>query len=509
MNRQSGEQTNFAEKEEEVSLLMVCHVKEEVQQNMWYLDTGCSNHMCGDKKAFSELDESFRDTVKFGDNSIVSVMGKGKVNVQTKGNSTHISNVLFGPDLKTNLLSVGQLQEKGYKIIIKNGVCLIQDANLGLIAQVNMTENRMFPLFFHNTNHTCFSAKLKDESWLWHFRYGHLNFGGLKVLQQKNMVIGLPQITAPAEVCEECVVSKQHRNQFMQGKSLRAKRPLELIHSDLCGPISPSSNGGKRYIITFIDDYSRKFWIYFLQEKCEAFAAFKKYKVLVEKEVGSPIKVLRTDRGGEYNSHEFASFCEAHGIRRQLTTAYTPQQNGVCERKKRTIMNMVRSLLTSSGIQKTFWPEAVNWSIHILNRSPILVVQNMTPEEAWSGRKPAVDHFRIFGCIAYAHIPDEKRKKLDNKGEKCVFLGVSDQSKAYKLYNPSTMKIIISRDVVFDENGTWLWSENGVKQSIPANLDDDETMQQPMETVQQPEPITQDQPQSPFVNEAAEQRPQR
>jgi hypothetical protein len=108
LNRQSGENTNFAEKEEDVSFSMVCHVKEETQQNMWYLDTGCSNHMCGDKEAFSDLDESFRSSVKFGDNSMVSVMGKGKVTVQTKGNSTHtIANVLFVPELKTNLLCVG------------------------------------------------------------------------------------------------------------------------------------------------------------------------------------------------------------------------------------------------------------------------------------------------------------------------------------------------------------------------------------------------------------------
>ncbi|PON49915.1 Zinc finger, CCHC-type, partial [Parasponia andersonii] len=121
LNRQNGERTNFAEKEEEVSLLMVCHVNEETQQNIWYLDTGCSNHMCGDKKAFSELDDSFRNTVKFGDNSTVSVMGKGRITLQTKENSTHtISNVLFVPDLKTNLLSVGQLQEKGYEISIKD-----------------------------------------------------------------------------------------------------------------------------------------------------------------------------------------------------------------------------------------------------------------------------------------------------------------------------------------------------------------------------------------------------
>jgi len=121
-----------------------------------------------------------------------------------------------------------------------------------------------------------------------------------------------------------------------------------------------------------------------LREKSEVFVAFKCYKALVEKEVANPIKVLRTDRGGEYSSHEFANFCENHGIKRQLTAAYTPQQNGVCKKKNRTIMNMVRSLFTMSGIPKSLWPEAVNWSIHILNRSPTHAVQNMTPEEAWS-----------------------------------------------------------------------------------------------------------------------------
>ena len=138
------------------------------------------------------------------------------------------------------------------------------------------------------------------------------------------------------------------------------RRCLELVHSDICGPVTPHSNGGKRYIITFIDDYSRKIWVYFLQEKSEAFVAFKSYKVLVEKEVANPIKVLRMDRGGGYNSHEFAIFYENHGIKRQLTTTYTPQQNGVCKMKNHTIMNTVRSLLTTSGIPKSLWFEVVN-----------------------------------------------------------------------------------------------------------------------------------------------------
>lgn len=175
-----------------------------------------------------------------------------------------------------------------------------------------------------------------------------------------------------------------------------------------------------------------------MKEKNEACGLFKRFKIFVEKQSGRDIKILRTDRGGEFNSNDFTNFCVMHGIRRQLTAAYTPQQNGVAERKNRTIMNMVRSMLTTRSIPKSFWPEAVNWSVHVLNRCPTFAVKNMTPEEAWAAHKPTVDHFRIFGCIAYAHISDEKRKKLDDKGVKCVFLGVSEESKAYRLYNPVT-----------------------------------------------------------------------
>ena len=135
---------------------------------------------------------------------------------------------------------------------------------------------------------------------------------------------------------------------------------------------------------------------------------------------------------------------------------------------------MVRSLLAKGRVPKTFWPEAVNWSVHVLNRSPTFSVQNKTPEEAWSGRKPVVDYFRIFGCIAYAHIPDAQRKKLDNKSTKCIFLGVSEESKAYRLYNPVTKKIVISRDVIFVENEKWSWNEAKKDTSSAVESSDDE-----------------------------------
>jgi len=134
---------------------------------------------------------------------------------------------------------------------------------------------------------------------------------------------------------------------------------LQLIHVDICSPITPSSNSNKRCILSFIDDYSRNNWVYFLSEKSEALISFKDFKCLVEKEVGSDICCLRIDRGGEFTSYEFNNFCKTHGIRRQLTTGYTPQQNGVAKRKNRTIMNMVRCLLTEKQMPKVFWPKAV------------------------------------------------------------------------------------------------------------------------------------------------------
>lgn len=209
--------------------------------------------------------------------------------------------------------------------------------------------------------------------------------------------------------------------------------------------------------MTFIDDFSPKVWVLFLFEKSEAFATFKVYKSLVEKESNALICCLRTDRGVEFTSNELNEFCKVNGIGRQLTASYTPQQNGVVERKNRTIMNVVRCLLCDKQVPKQLWLEAIRWTAHVINRSPTLVIKDKIPEEMWSGVKPKVDYFRVFGCLAYVHVLDQKRKKLDDKSIKCVILGVSEESKAYRLYDPFARKIIVSRDVIFEEDKSWNW----------------------------------------------------
>lgn len=266
------------------------------------------------------------------------------------------------------------------------------------------------------------------------------------------MVKGLPNFKEPELVCENRMAGKKHMEPIPKHSTWRVSKRLELIHAHICRPISSISKGNKRYFITFLDHFSRKTWIYFLTEKSAAFETFKKFKVMIEKEAECEIGCLGTDRGGEFTSKEFDSFCEEKGIKRHLTAAYTPQHNVVAETKNRTILNMVRSMLSSKNVLKTFLPEAVNWVVCLLNRCPTFPVKDATLEEAWCKEKHSVRQLRVFGCLTHVHFSDSHRKKLDDKSMKCVFLGVSEEYKAYRFYEPNTKRIITRIDVVFSES---------------------------------------------------------
>ena len=169
------------------------------------------------------------------------------------------------------------------------------------------------------------------------------------------------------------MVGKQHRDTF-ERSTWRAKKSLELVHSDLCVPMNPTSKGGGRYILTFIDDFSRKVWVYFLKQKDEVFKNFEMFKILVENESENKIKQIRSDNGGEYVNNKFKSFCEYHGIKREMTNRYTPQQNGIVERKNRTLVEMARCMIQSKNLPLFLWAEAVNIASHVLKRSPTSVL---------------------------------------------------------------------------------------------------------------------------------------
>jgi transposase InsO family protein len=431
---QSSQQVNFMEdKGSEENLFYACQNSMEERNDVWYLDSGCSNHMTAKKEIFLNMDSSFNSRVRMGNGEMVEVKGKGSIGVQTKKGRKVMHDVLFVPDLNQNLLSLGQLLEHGYSLHFRGRGCTIYDQTNKNVVEIKMGQHRSFPLTFKYAKQVALRADLVDDSWLWHRRFGHLNFQSLKLLQQQDLVYGLPSIHEKGDVCEGCALGKHHRQPFPKGGAWRAKEVLELVHTDVCGPMKTLSNSQNKYFILFIDDYSRMTWVYFMRQRSEVFSIFKKFKALVEKQSGHSIKVLRSDRGKEYTSSKFEKFCEEEGVERQLTVGYTPQQNGVSERKNQTVMEMAKCMLFEKGIPSSFWAEAVNTAVYLINRSPTKALKNETPFEAWSGRKPSVNHLKVFGCLCYAQIPKERRHKLEETSERCIFLGYSSMSKGYKL----------------------------------------------------------------------------
>ena len=163
------------------------------------------------------------------------------------------------------------------------------------------------------------------------------------------------------------------------------------------------------------------------------------------------MKKLRTDNGGEYTSTEFESYLKDEGIEHQYSIPKTPEQNGVSERMNRTLVETVRSMLADSRLPQRFWAEALSTAAYMINRSPTKALDDKTPFEAWYGKKPNVNHLRVFGCSAYTHVPKDQRKKLDSKAKGCIFLGYATSRKGYRLYDQKTSSIVHSRDVVFNE----------------------------------------------------------
>ncbi|GJV63637.1 ribonuclease H-like domain, reverse transcriptase, RNA-dependent DNA polymerase [Tanacetum coccineum] len=388
-------------------------IKETNLDSLWYLDNGASNHMTGVREHFKELDEKVSGKVRFGDGSKIEIKGKGSILIECD-------------DEKQRIISH---RNRPYK------------ANLRIGTPVCLLEN------------------LKEDTWLWHARLGHLNFESLRSMAQRDLVQGIPTIKHTTQVCDVCLIGKHSRAPFPKKAKARSTSPLDLVYRDLCGPITPPTPSGKKYIFLLVDDYSRYMWVYFLTMKDQAFDTFKEYKKSIENELRTTLKMLRTDRGGEFTSNEFTQYCKENDIARQLTAPYPPQQNGVVERRNRTIMSTTRCMMKATNMPQNFWAEAVRHAIYILNSVPTKALEDITPYEAIKQRKPNLENLRVFGCIAYAKVPSQHLTKLDDRSTKMVYLGNEQGSKAYRLFDPTTQRVCVSRDVKFKEDETWDWKD--------------------------------------------------
>ncbi|GJV91651.1 zinc finger, CCHC-type containing protein [Tanacetum coccineum] len=337
--------------------------KETNMDSVWYLDNGASNHMTGVREHFKELDEEVSGKVRFGDGSYIEIKGKGSILIECDDEKQRIiSHVYYIPDLKSNLLSLGQFTEIGCKVVMEDDELRLYDMDNKIFMKVTRQRNRLYKANLRIGTPVCLLANLKEDTWLWHARLGHLNFESLKSMAQRDLVHGIPTIKHTTQVCDVCLIGKHSRAPFPKKAKARSTSPLDLVYGDLCGPITPPTSSGKKYIFLLVDDYSRYMWAYFLSTKDQAFDTFKEFKKSTENELRTTLKMLRTDRGGEFTSNEFTQYCKENGIARQLTAPYSPQQNGVAK--------------------------AVRHAIYILNSVPTKALEDITPYEAIKRRKP-------------------------------------------------------------------------------------------------------------------------
>jgi len=203
--------------------------------------------------------------------------------------------------------------------------------------------------------------------------------------------------------------------------------------------------------VIFIDDYSRKTWIYFLKTKDEVFDRFSEFRALVENQSGRWIQVLRSDNGSEYTSNEFVEYCVVEGIKKELMVPYSPQQNGVAERKNRTIVGATRAMIHDQGLPMFLWVEACHTTVYIHNRSPHTILEKVTLEEVYTCTRPNASHLHIFRSICYWHVPSEKRTKLYPTTNKGILVGYNNTSKAYYIFVSERRRIVVCRDARFEE----------------------------------------------------------
>jgi len=310
-------------------------------KDMWYLDNGASNHMTGNLEYFSKIDKTVTGKVRFGDDSRIDIKGKGSIPFVSKnGDSKLLEDVYYIPDLRSNIISLGQATEAGCDVRMRKGYLTLFDREGELLIWANRARNRLYKVTLEVKQNKCLQLSMSSDSMNWHDRMGHIGFDNMKTVINKELVIRIPKLIVEKQTCTSCLLGKQVRQSFPQSTSYRASNPLELVHGDLCGPITPPTTANKRYIFSLIDDFSRYMWTFLLKEKSEAFDKFKIFKVSVEQETRATLKTFRTYRGGEFVSLDFNTFCDVSGIKRHLTAPYSPQHNGVVERQNRTLLGM-------------------------------------------------------------------------------------------------------------------------------------------------------------------------
>ncbi|GJZ47002.1 retrovirus-related pol polyprotein from transposon TNT 1-94 [Tanacetum coccineum] len=365
-------------------------------------------------------------TVKFGNDQIAPILGYGDL---VQGTIT-IKRVYYVEGLNHNLFSVGQFCDADLEVAFRKSTCYIRDLK-GNDLLTGSRGTDLYSITLQDTstpNPICLMAKAtSSQAWLWHRRLSHLNFDTINLLSKNNIVTGLPKLKFVKDhLCSSCEFGKAKRKSFHTKTTPSSKRRLQLLHMDLCGLMRVESINGKKYVLVIVDDYSRYTWTHFL-------------------------RTVRTDKGTEFLNKTLYAYFAKEGIKHETLAARTPEQNGVVERQNRTLVEAARIMLSAAKVPLFFWAKAIATACFTQNRSLVIPRHEKTPYHIINSRKPSVKFFHIFGSLCYIVGDGENLDKMKEKGDACIFVGYSTQSRAYRVFNKRTRIIVETIHVNFDE----------------------------------------------------------
>lgn len=436
-NAHSAQETTEASDDEHISFLSTGSSLFVTNEDniSFVIDSGATNHLirkdlCKFLQGSKNIEHKI-SVAKQGQTIMATKQGNLELETET-GRQITIKNVWVCENLLYNLLSVRKLEENGLEVNFSNGKVIIMKNKVCVLE--GQLKRRLYFVNFKLNKNVYANLTSEEEKVLKHRKMGH---------SSKFPAVG---------ICEVCVKAKQAKIPYEDlPQERKAKRVLETVSTDICGPLKPTTFDGKSYFMTFIDHFSHFCVTYLLSNKSEALEKCKSYVAMVEAKFGAKIEKLRCDNGGEYVSKDFKLFCDQKGIKIQYTVAYNPEQNGKAERLNRTIMEKARCLIFDAELGKELWGEAVRTSVYLINRTETRALENhKTPAEIWNSEKPNLEKIKLFGCNAYNLIPKEMRKsKLDPRSEKMIMVGYADNG--YRLWNEKEGKIVHGRNIIFEE----------------------------------------------------------